>query len=1302
MNNKILYLLTLFVLLLHLHSSAQVWSDPLNPAYSDTAIGGTSGYDAQLLIVNGKPAMAHYEGSNRVIYLQSYDSAGNAWKQPVLIDSITGSGPMDIAIINGNPAIVYGKEGSADLMYVRANDVDGNSWGVPAQVGSVTSVEGKLVLKMVNGRPAIAYTRDNDTLYYIRANDANGSSWGSAVVLGELSDDYFDMELVNGRPAIAAKTGDTTIGYTRATDADGNSWPSLSTIVSSSYYEGNYLDMEIVAGNPALAYRRFIVNDLCYVRATDSSGSSWGTVIIADSTNNVTGHISMAIIDDHPSIAYGSSSKDSQQFIRAIDSIGTGWGTPVSLGSIGFYVTLTEVSGNPAVAYNDDDNDEILLFSRASNSIGTTWNAPIMWAGYSGQVATDLGIIASATPVIIVVNDELGRLEAWTGNDKGTAWSYLTTIDSNNSYYDYLSVTTVNGYPAICYLDGNGDKLKFCSATDSSGSSWATPVQITSTTNIQFTSINMVAGYPAVIYGRYSERRLYYIRASDSLGSTWGSPVAISSSTGSNDRNFYFPSFNIINNRPAVAWHRNGPAFGDLMYCRAADSIGSSWGTVQALDTAGNVGSYPQLFNVHGQPAISYIGSSGKNINYIRSTDSAGSSWGTIIALDSTTSGNAAFAAFITNGKPALFYNVNDDQFFVTASDSTGSSWGTREALSENFNLTSYHMGVCTKDNKTYVVGKTGNAGMPLLWVYTEGNVWNGSTWSAGTPDSTSTAIIRSNITPTSFSCDDLYINDGYALNTGSNETVTIYGDLYNYGNGVTGQGTLTFTANGGAEIKGDTVEHEGTVIVESGCTLTTNNKLRLTSDSSNTGRIGESEGTISGDVYVQRYMPGKRCFRFYGHPFSSSIALSQLTDEIDITGSGGSSNGFTTTITNNPSAFWFDVTAADTSTSGANPGWTAFTSATSADWDRYELLRLLVRGSKGEGLNGGAYSPSAATFEGVGEVNQGTQVVTLTKGSNTEFVGCGNPFPSPVNMQNVAKGSNVGANYYAWDANSGASGAYVTNAWTLSYNLPAYSAFFTTVSANSNNTLTFEEQDKVATGAGLFKTSGPNDWVELYIYDSATKWDRLLIHLDDNAMDVEDKMDGKKLYNPNLDFFTLSKDNVRLAVDVRPYNDGASIPLGLTAYNRYNRYVIKTGMYNIPAGAKLYLHDKYLNTKQELKGGFEYWFDVTSDTASQGNNRFEINMVGKAAGIISANSTTPDMQLIPNPAHNNVKVAFKALEGTAQLTLTSATGQVMIRKEVAGGTGRVRISLQNIPAGMYIAELKGDNATFTQKLIKQ
>jgi len=585
---------------------------------------------------------------------------------------------------------------------------------------------------------------------------------------------------------------------------------------------------------------------------------------------------------------------------------------------------------------------------------------------------------------------------------------------------------------------------------------------------------------------------------------------------------------------------------------------------------------------------------------------------------------------------------------------------------------------------------------------YLNGTTWDGSTWSNGTPGDTVEAVIASSTAPSSFSCNNLYINSGVSLNTGTSVTVTVKGDLINSGNGLSGSGTLKFNKSGTATITGNTVKFGGKVQVLSGCTLATNNLLVLTSDASNTGSIGQSAGTISGNVGVQRYIPGKRCFRFFGHPFTDSIALSQLTDSIDITGAGGSTNGFTTTLKNNPSAFWFDETLADTSTTGTNPGWVAFTSATTTSWKQYQLLRLLVRGAKGEGLTGGSYIPSAATFQATGPVNQGTQIVTLTKGTNTNFAGCGNPYPSGVDMSLLVLGSNVGANYYAWDATAGTSGAYVTNAFSLSYVLPSFSAFFTTVSASTNNTIEFDESAKADGGASIYKTTAPANWVELQLADSNTHWDRLLVKLDNKAADTIDKQDAIKLYNPSLDFYTLSKEGKRLAIDARPYTDSASIVLGLTAYKMYRHYVIKTGTFNTPAGAKLYLHDKYLGKTEELTSGYEYWFEVTSDSNSQGVNRFEINMVGKPTGVATTIQQTSKLQVIPNPAHNSIELNYGKQSGAVQVQVMNMAGQVVYSKQTDGGSGKTTIAIQNLPAGAYIAELKGANIHLTEKFIKE
>src|SRR5262249_20202574 len=155
----------------------------------------------------------------------------------------------------------------------------------------------------------------------------------------------------------------------------------------------------------------------------------------------------------------------------------------------------------------------------------------------------------------------------------------------------------------------------------------------------------------------------------------------------------------------------------------------------------------------------------------------------------------------------------------------------------------------------------------------------------------------------------------------------------------------------------GDTL-HIGKTYKPTNGLMTVNGGLELLSDSSATAEILTHPGTcsnyISGEVICDKYIHGgRRAFRFLSHPFTHSIALSQLTPYIDITGQGGAANGFTPTNTNNPSAFWYN-TLKGTGSAGNDSGWTAFSSTNGIGdnaWKPLQGIRLLIRGSLGQGL---------------------------------------------------------------------------------------------------------------------------------------------------------------------------------------------------------------------------------------------------------------------------------------------------------------------------------------------------------------
>ncbi|MCD6063541.1 MAG: hypothetical protein K0R82_1452, partial [Flavipsychrobacter sp.] len=489
---------------------------------------------------------------------------------------------------------------------------------------------------------------------------------------------------------------------------------------------------------------------------------------------------------------------------------------------------------------------------------------------------------------------------------------------------------------------------------------------------------------------------------------------------------------------------------------------------------------------------------------------------------------------------------------------------------------------------------------------------------------------------------------------------------------------------------------------------LNTNNGLVLKSSAFGTAQIATGSGGggyISGNVTVERYVPGgRRAFRFFGHPFDDTIALSQLvSDDIDITGSGGATNGFTPTGTNNPSAFYYDQSLGDTTTVGNNPGWLAYTSANTAQWQQYQAARILIRGTKGQGLTSAPYTPNAVTLDMSGAVNQGTQPVNFIKGDTTDFVLVGNPFPSQIDL-NLTTRSNIGSAFIVWDANQGVKGGYTSSPFSSSYIFPSCGSFVTTLTAASGS-ITFEEADK-STGVptSLFKTTAATNTVQLRIVDDTLFWDRILLRFDPAASSTKDYEDAVKLNNPDLDFNTLSADGRPLSIDTRPYVNGEVIQLGLRAFV-LKTYKIIVPDFDMPAGTKLYLHDKYLNKIEEVYAGYEYAFTVTADTLSQGK-RFALNLIGDP-NIVGEQVYLPDKLLVmvhPNPATDEFFVSFNSpIREKMKIRLVNITGITVLNTYTAEkNTGTTTISVNDLPAGIYIIEVTGTSGTFKQKILKQ
>ncbi len=420
--------------------------------------------------------------------------------------------------------------------------------------------------------------------------------------------------------------------------------------------------------------------------------------------------------------------------------------------------------------------------------------------------------------------------------------------------------------------------------------------------------------------------------------------------------------------------------------------------------------------------------------------------------------------------------------------------------------------------------------------------------------------------------------------------------------------------------------------------TLAAGGRLTLKSSASGTARLGDftngganTGNKITGTVNVERYFPGgKRAYRFIGHPFTTAIRLDQLMTTsgantgMDITGPGGSANGFTTTISNNASAYNYTTATGDVMIP-VDPGWNAFPNANTANWNAKQGIRVLVRGTKGEGLDGQPYTPSATTVTMSGAVNDGnTPSFSLTTGPASDFNFIANPLASQIDMRNLTLGGDVNPNFYVWDVSGGTKGAYFNEPFSLASTyrvMPLGSAFF--ARSSSTGTISFPESAKTHNApSDVFKGSsnyGSNS-IQLSVYDNVGhKHDRMLFFVNANASSSKDFFDGEKLTNPGLNFYSSSSDNKKLSIDNRPFAHDSIIPLKLQNPDGDGNFVIAADDYNLSDDLDILLHDKKLNSYVQLSSGTMYPFVIAVADSSTYESRFELVM--KSASVLPMQS---------------------------------------------------------------------------------
>ena len=668
---------------------------------------------------------------------------------------------------------------------------------------------------------------------------------------------------------------------------------------------------------------------------------------------------------------------------------------------------------------------------------------------------------------------------------------------------------------------------------------------------------------------------------------------------------------------------------------------------------------------------------------------------------------------------------------------------------SHSYRLINAHNPVCSTTIDTTITIS------PLQMTWTGGTAghltdWNtAANWSCGSVP-TSTDNVR--IPPTTYApfvaastsvnTHNLIIDSAVVLTVDTLSTLHISGNFTNNGHiiddgSVVLNGSSAQTISGTGYINNLELNNSAGATITAGSKVTVYNMVTLTSGTLATGDslvLGvdttsiysyeyhtgiinaiPSGASITGNVKIQQYIiMGRRAYRFWSHPFSSYTALNMVGNYIDVTGQGGASNGFTGTASNAPSAFRYNPLEGNSSLA-SDPGWKPYTSAYgTADSNRlhpYQGIRLFYRGKKGEGMGYAPYVPSADIIQQWGQVNQGNQTIHLSKGSgaNQDYNMVGNPYPSPVDIGTVVynakiSGNVTGAAYYLWNPWLGTVGQFMAMFIPTATAIPVYlemNTAFQVRAAHPGDSLNFTESNKGYSPWMILLREQPQ-YISLMVYNTDYHpYDMLYVQFNNAATNGEDKdYDATKPPScAEFNFYSLSADHQKLAVDARPYKAGKVIPLGISSSYAQD-FIIKAESVPLPDNAHLYLHDKLLQQYILLQQGSEYRFSITADTKTQGEQRFELSM--EPATVVQNKGL--DVSMLPNPATNEVSIHFTSIQKEqVSLRVLDLSGICVYNRDLGmQQKGSTTISLHNFASGIYLVELTSGKQKVVQRLIKE
>lgn len=438
---------------------------------------------------------------------------------------------------------------------------------------------------------------------------------------------------------------------------------------------------------------------------------------------------------------------------------------------------------------------------------------------------------------------------------------------------------------------------------------------------------------------------------------------------------------------------------------------------------------------------------------------------------------------------------------------------------------------------------------------------------------------------------------------------------------------------------------------------LQSNGFLTLVSTPARTARVvtPPGRGAIAGKVIFQRFIPKGKQTRYLSLPVAG-VTVGEVQPYIPVTGTfAGASTG--AGLSNDPSLFYYD---------GTSSNWIAFPK------DHNGETFIVGRGYSFDIAD----NTRNIKLVVAGPLQQGDFTFSLTSNPGNDPAHgwnlIGNPYASPIEWntagwtrQQTGPAAYIlddrypGGRFLVWDGEVGdtefsgiisqAQGFFVRTTGSS----PVHNVTTEAMTDTSSN-LWREEQEQAILNF-LQVTLKQNDLI-----------DRAFVKFSDRGVDTFDETDAVKKENGYFNLSTLSSDSVALAIN----HVGESFcdrSFALQISSTSGNYVLMFDGPRLAGETVVNLVDRFVDRIVPVRSGTSYAFQVTSDPASAGDQRFQIQM--PSGSMEDPVITTTGNVLTSNAASGNQWLLNgEEIAGATNQSLTAETsGEYSVRVSANG-----------------------------------